>query len=398
MNRIVLSVIGLLFSISTHLQAQEFVAVKVEAENFASKHPDWRTTTTSSTPNVQPDPDGSHAGSASGRAYMELLPDTRVTHGDPLVSGGNFWNEPGTGPSLSYNVNIPESGRYLVFVKAYSTGTEDNGIHVGLNNSNPASGARMQWCSGKNQWTWSSAQRTNSNHCGVPRTIFLDFSFAGANTVTFSAREDGFEFDQFILLKTSNNSCTPNNNDQIVCNTGTTSIPAQPTTPAPAPAPVPAPVAVPAPQPAPVAAPVAAPEPAPAPVAAPAPVPTVQPAAQPAAAPDQLPVCQSAASDPDGDGFGWENNQSCTVSTTTAAAVASPAPAAATPNQLPICQSAASDPDGDGYGWEQNSSCLVNGADVAAQAAPSGEFCQSASSDPDGDGWGWENSRSCRVR
>jgi len=144
MNRIVLSVIGLLFSVSTQLQAQEFVAVKVEAENFASKHPDWRTTTANSTPNVRPDPDGSHAGSASGRAYMELLPDTRVTHSDSLVSGGNFWNEPGTGPSLSYNVNIPESGRYLVFVKAYSTGTEDNGIHVGLNNSNPASGARMR--------------------------------------------------------------------------------------------------------------------------------------------------------------------------------------------------------------------------------------------------------------
>lgn len=56
------------------------------------------------------------------------------------------------------------------------------------------------------------------------------------------------------------------------------------------------------------------------------------------------PVCASAASDPDGDGWGWENGQSCTV--------------------VPNCASAASDPDGDGWGWENNRSCKV-----VAQAA-----------------------------
>ena len=116
MDRVLLTVIALLLGTGSHLQAQEFVAVKVEAENFVSKHADWRTTTTSSTPDVRPDPDGSHAGSASGRAYMELLPDTRVTHSDSLIANGNFWSTAGTGPSLSYNVNIPEPGRYIVFV------------------------------------------------------------------------------------------------------------------------------------------------------------------------------------------------------------------------------------------------------------------------------------------
>lgn len=52
-----------------------------------------------------------------------------------------------------------------------------------------------------------------------------------------------------------------------------------------------------------------------------------------------VPVCVSAASDPDGDGWGWENNQSCKV--------------------IPDCASAASDPDGDGWGWENNQSCKV---------------------------------------
>jgi len=368
MGRIALLFLGTF--LSTTLSAQDFTAVKVEAESFVSKHSDWRTTTRNSTPNVNPDPDGSHASSASGGAYMELLPDTRVTHGDQLISGGNFWNTGGTGPSLSYNVNIPEAGRYLVFVKAYSTGTEDNGIHVGLNNTNPASGERMQWCSGKNKWTWSSAQRTNSNHCGTERTIFLDFSFAGANTVTFSAREDGFEFDQFILLKTNNNSCRPNDNDQIACNSGTTSISAQNSNNAPEPAPAPPPVVI---------------EEAPAPVVAP----------QAVSAPVTTPVCASAASDPDGDGWGWENNRSCQITATSTASVSAPVSASGTP----VCADSGSDPDGDGYGWENNQSCLVSGAAAAVPAAtPATAICSSASSDSDGDGWGWENGQSCLVQ
>ena len=364
MGRIVFFILGTF--LSTALSAQNFTAVKVEAEDFVSKHADWRTTTRNSTPNVNPDPDGSHAASASNGAYMELLPDTRVTHSDQLVSGGNFWNVGGTGPALSYNVNIPEAGRYLVFVKAYSTGTEDNGIHVGLNNTNPASGERMQWCSGKNKWTWSSAQRTNNNHCGTERTIFLDFAFAGANTVTFSAREDGFEFDQFILLKTNNNSCRPNDNDQIACNSGTTSIAAQNSnnTPAPAPEVVSTPV--------------------------------VEP--QAVTAPATTPICTSSVSDPDGDGWGWENNQSCLVSGATAASVA---PAATSATGTPICANSGSDPDGDGYGWENNQSCLVSGSTAASAtpaATPATRACTSASSDSDGDGWGWENGQSCLVQ
>ncbi|AVR97152.1 cellulase family glycosylhydrolase [Pseudoduganella armeniaca] len=55
---------------------------------------------------------------------------------------------------------------------------------------------------------------------------------------------------------------------------------------------------------------------------------------------------------------------------------------------LPTCASAASDPDGDGWGWENNQSCKV---------APAAPDCANAASDPDGDGWGWEGGMSCRV-
>ncbi len=170
--------------------------IVVEAESYLSKDAGWTVNT-------------AHGGGSG--TYLELLPDTRVTHSDPLIPGQNFWDRPGDGPTVIYNIDFPAPGDYLVEVSAYSTGSEDNGIHVGINGSWSASGARMQWCTGKNQWTWSSAQRTSSNHCGEPGTISINVPRAGMNQVMFSAREDGFEFDQFRLtalgnIEFSNNS------------------------------------------------------------------------------------------------------------------------------------------------------------------------------------------------
>ncbi len=105
------------------------------------------------------------------------------------------------------------------------------------------------------------------------------------------------------------------------------------------------------------------------------------------------PVCQLPGSDPDGDGYGWENNQTCLVGEQSTVSVV---------GGLPLCRSASSDSDGDGYGWEANNSCRVASStsftDAAAADSESGNpQCTSASVDPDGDGYGWENNRSCVV-
>ena len=57
----------------------------------------------------------------------------------------------------------------------------------------------MQWCDGKDLWTWASKQRTDANHCGEPYLIYLDVDTKGEHNIQFSMREDGFEFDKFIL-------------------------------------------------------------------------------------------------------------------------------------------------------------------------------------------------------
>jgi hypothetical protein len=95
-------------------------------------------------------------------------------------------------------------GRYYVWVKAYSTGTEDNGVHVGLNGGWPDSGQRMQWCEGKHTWHWESKQRTPQQHCGVPHLIYLDIDKSGVHEIQFSMREDGFEMDMWLMTTDMN--------------------------------------------------------------------------------------------------------------------------------------------------------------------------------------------------
>lgn len=147
---------------------------------------------------------------ASNTDYIQLLPDTRVTHDDLLIKGENFSNTPGKIAIVHYKAKFTNIGRYYIWVRTYSTGTEDNGIHVGLNGLWPKSGQRMQWCEGKNKWTWESKQRTLEEHCGIPYAIYLDIEKPGVHTIQFSMREDGFTFDKFIFTKDKNYNPTNN--------------------------------------------------------------------------------------------------------------------------------------------------------------------------------------------
>jgi len=177
--------------------------VAVEAEHFAvqteTEVRQWYVTSAGQTPGVSPDGDESHAGSASGGVYLEVLPDTRRDNSDKLVSGQNFSNEPGKMAVLVYPVRFNTPGRYYVWVCAYSTGSEDNGLHVGIDGAWPESGQRLQWCEGKQSWWWESKQRTDAEHCGEPYKIYLDIEQPGLHTVEFSMREDGFEFDKWLM-------------------------------------------------------------------------------------------------------------------------------------------------------------------------------------------------------
>jgi uncharacterized surface protein with fasciclin (FAS1) repeats len=173
----------------------------IEAEHYHGKANtsvrDWYTFPTTS-PTPTPDPDGAHPEDTGNGEYVEILPDTRVTHEDVLENGVNFFQTGLNAPRLEYAVHIITPGRYYARIRAYSTGTEDNSVHIGVDDTWPLSGTAVQWCDGKNQWTWSGARRVPEDHCGITNGIYLDLT-AGAHTLMIGMREDGFEMDRFLL-------------------------------------------------------------------------------------------------------------------------------------------------------------------------------------------------------
>jgi len=176
--------------------------VAVEAEHFYKQvltdSRAWYIVSSTSESNGKLDADPKHVASASGGAYLEVLPDTRANHGHKLIKGENFTDEPGQMAVLSYKVYVHTPGRYYVWVRAFSSGTEDNGIHVGIDGKWPASGRRWQTVQ-KQKWAWDCKQRTQEVHAGVPMQLFLDIDSIGEHEIMFSMREDGFEMDKFVL-------------------------------------------------------------------------------------------------------------------------------------------------------------------------------------------------------
>ena len=183
--------------------AEQHGLVAVEAEHFVAQTLTetraFYLTNEKLTPDVGLDGDPNHAEGASGGAYLEILPDTRRHHGEELIPGTNFSNSPGKLAILKYKVHFATPGRYYVWVRAFSTGSEDNGLHVGIDGTWPASGMRLQWCEGKHSWWWESKQRTAANHCGEAGKIYLDVDKPGMHEIQFSMREDGFEFDKWLM-------------------------------------------------------------------------------------------------------------------------------------------------------------------------------------------------------
>ena len=175
----------------------------VEAEHFAHQSADtvrkWYAITKDQSPEGLRDADGNHAEGASGGAYLEILPDTRENHSEPLIQNENFSEDPGRMAVLYYPVFINTPGRYYVWARTCPTGSEDNGLHVGLDGQWPPSGTRMQWISKNSAWHWDSKQRTETVHTGVKYRSYLDVKEPGLRTITVSLREDGFEMDKWLM-------------------------------------------------------------------------------------------------------------------------------------------------------------------------------------------------------
>jgi len=184
----------------------------IEAENYYAQNKTenrkWYLTSKTSKPKVRKDNDEPHLTGASNGKYLELLPDTMYTNKkgkSNKVEGKNYAGDPGKMAKLTYIVNFDTAGKYYLWLRGYANGTSDNSVHVGLNDEWPDSGKQLYICDQNwEKWAWSSYQITNSETCNTKNRIFIEVEKPGKNQVMFSMREDGLEFDKFLLTKNPN--------------------------------------------------------------------------------------------------------------------------------------------------------------------------------------------------
>jgi hypothetical protein len=163
--------------------------ITIEAESFAKQ---------SLTEKRRWEIKAEHPG-ASGSSYIQALPDTRQSHDDKLIKGENFTDTPGEMAVLEYSIDVKEPGRYFVWARTWSSNSEDNGLHFGLDGQWPESGQRWQTVR-KGAWHWDCKQRTEKEHTGVPMQLWLDIDKPGKHILMLSMREDGTALDQIILV------------------------------------------------------------------------------------------------------------------------------------------------------------------------------------------------------
>ena len=157
------------------------------------------------------DPDAIDPGAAIGGAYVEHLPDRRRNDTEPGTSGLGVCFDPACGARLSYRVNFTQVGRYYVWAHARGQGPAANGIHLGIDGGWPVNdlvdpgNMRMQFPGG---WAWTQNRRGATQHTGVSATedvslrdanIWLQVDAPGVHVVQWGMREDGLEFDKFVM-------------------------------------------------------------------------------------------------------------------------------------------------------------------------------------------------------
>lgn len=181
-----------------------------EAEHFhqqtATVPRQWYITSADSIPDVPRDVDPPHLDGASGGAYIEVLPDTRQNHDEPLIHGENFSDIPGAMAVLHYRVHFSQPGRYYVWIRAYSTNSEDDAVHVGLDGEWPESGKRWRTTI-DHQWGWQNKRRFPPGVAESTRPqlrSYLDVETAGDRVFQISMREDGAELDKIVLVLDEN--------------------------------------------------------------------------------------------------------------------------------------------------------------------------------------------------
>jgi len=198
--------------------------IVVEAEHFymqtkISKRA-WHINSPEHKPAVWPDHDNASYSDAGGNAYMEALPDLFHSDEDPIFSGDNLGSN-GDLAVMHYKVWFSQAGRYYLWTRLRSNDQEDNTAQAGINGTWPITAQILQSPVEKKEWIWKSDNRLSRNPWKIGRA-YLDVLSAGLNDIQFCMREDGEEFDRFVLTPDSSYTITEGIGPKITIHEGKT--------------------------------------------------------------------------------------------------------------------------------------------------------------------------------
>ncbi len=181
----------------------------IEAEHFYkqgnTEHRKWYLTNKDTAPDFPCDADDPHVEGASGSAYIEVLPDTRHNHDHKMVRGENFTDKPGAIATLHYKTYFNTPGRYYIWLRIYSSNSEDDAVHVGFDGEWPETSIR--WRSTINdKWGWSKKRRYPPSNPPKHGSLiaYIEVDKAGEKDLQISMREDGAELDKILLTLDEN--------------------------------------------------------------------------------------------------------------------------------------------------------------------------------------------------
>jgi hypothetical protein len=176
--------------------------IVIEAEFFykqtLTENRAWYLNSPAHRPMVWPDWDAASYDDAGNGAYVEVLPDLFFDDNNAIFPGENLSD--GTQPMavLHYRVHFSKPGRYYIWSRIRSNDEEDNTMAAGVDDTWPESAKTLQFKKHTMKWQWNSENRLSRTPWKIGRSC-LEIPASGIHDVQFSMREDGHEFDRFIL-------------------------------------------------------------------------------------------------------------------------------------------------------------------------------------------------------
>ncbi len=119
---------------------------------------------------------------ASGDKMVQVLPNSGTN-----LAGTEIENS----PRMDFDINFVKTGTHYVWIRGWSSDSDDNSVHVGMNGNMISTADKLEFPN-TSAWEWSKSTMDGADaEINIPST--------GVNTLNIWMREDGTRLDKIVL-------------------------------------------------------------------------------------------------------------------------------------------------------------------------------------------------------